>query len=53
MYACISDIGGGFFEGVCPPSNATAHLRDPPLPFDTRIDYERCPLAVFIEHVGG
>jgi hypothetical protein len=32
MYACIPDIGRGFFEGVCAPSNATAHFRDPPHP---------------------
>jgi len=32
MYACFSEIDGGFFEGVCAPSNATAHSCDPPLP---------------------
>jgi hypothetical protein len=30
MYACIPEIGGRFFEGVCVPSNATAHSCDPP-----------------------
>jgi hypothetical protein len=30
MYAYILEAGRGFFEGVCTPSNATAHLRDPP-----------------------
>jgi hypothetical protein len=30
MYACIPEDGGGFFEGVCTPSDATAHLCDPP-----------------------
>ena len=30
MYACIPENGGGFFEGVCTPSNATAHFCDPP-----------------------
>jgi hypothetical protein len=30
MYACIRETERGFFEGVCPPSSATAHLRDPP-----------------------
>jgi hypothetical protein len=30
MYACFLEIGRGFFEGMCPPSNPTAHLRDPP-----------------------
>jgi hypothetical protein len=30
MYACISEIERGFFEGVCTPSNATAIFRDPP-----------------------
>jgi hypothetical protein len=32
MYACIPEIGGGFFEGVRTPSNATANFRDPPHP---------------------
>jgi hypothetical protein len=32
MYACTRETGGGFFEGVCPPSNATANFRDPPPP---------------------
>jgi hypothetical protein len=30
MYACIRRIGGGFFDVVCTPSNATAHSCDPP-----------------------
>jgi hypothetical protein len=30
MYACIPEIGGGFFEGVCVPGIATAIIRDPP-----------------------
>jgi hypothetical protein len=30
MYACILEIGGEFFEGVCAPSNAPANFRDPP-----------------------
>jgi len=37
MYACIHEIGGGFFERVYPPNNTTAHLHDPPPPFDSRI----------------
>jgi hypothetical protein len=32
MYACIPEIGRGFFEGVYAPSSATAHLHDPPPP---------------------
>src|SRR5688500_11356394 len=32
MYACISEIGGGFSEGVCTPCNATANFCDPPHP---------------------
>jgi len=32
MYAYIPEIGGGFFEGVCAPSNATANFCDPPPP---------------------
>jgi hypothetical protein len=31
MYACIPEIGGGFFEVVCTPTNATAHPRHPAL----------------------
>jgi hypothetical protein len=30
MYACIPEIDGGFFEGVCAPCTATAYFRDPP-----------------------
>src|SRR5215217_8977434 len=30
MYVCILETGRGFFEGVCTPSNATAHSCDPP-----------------------
>jgi len=30
MYACVCEIGGGFFAGVCTLSNATANFRDPP-----------------------
>src|SRR3954469_12885356 len=29
-YACLLETGRGFFEAVCGPSDATAHLRDPP-----------------------
>ena len=29
MYAYIREAWRGFFEGVCTPSNATAHLDDP------------------------
>ena len=36
MYACACEIERRFFEGVCPPSNASAHLCDPP-PIDSRI----------------
>jgi hypothetical protein len=32
MYACIPEIGRGFLEGVCTPSNTTAYLREPPPP---------------------
>ena len=30
MYACNRETGRRFFEGVCPPSSTTAHLRDLP-----------------------
>jgi hypothetical protein len=30
MYACIPDMGGGFFARVCTPGNATANIGDPP-----------------------
>jgi hypothetical protein len=36
MYACISEIDGGFFEGVCTLSDATAHSYDPPPPRNTK-----------------
>src|SRR5215210_3884926 len=32
MYACIPEIGRGFFKGVCAPSNATVDFHDPPPP---------------------
>jgi hypothetical protein len=37
MYACVPEIGGGSFEGVCPLNNTTAHLHDPPPLFDSRV----------------
>ena len=36
MYACIPQIGGGFFEGVCTLSNAPANFSDPPPPRNTK-----------------
>src|SRR5215210_3103612 len=45
MYACILEIGRGFFEGACTPSNATAHLCDPPPPSLKRrlvLPYSKC-----------
>ena len=30
MYACIPDIDGGFFEGVCGQGNRPLAFRDPP-----------------------
>ena len=30
MYACVHEIGSGFFEGVYAPSDASANFRDPP-----------------------
>jgi hypothetical protein len=36
MYACIPEIDDGFFEGVCPLSNATANFRDPPPPLSAK-----------------
>jgi hypothetical protein len=36
MYACIRETGRGFFEGVCPPSNATANFHDPPPPLSAK-----------------
>jgi hypothetical protein len=32
MYACVLEIGRGFFEGVCTLSNAIVHSYDPPHP---------------------
>ena len=37
--ACIHETRAEFFEGLYPPSSATAHLYDPPLPLDSRIGY--------------
>jgi hypothetical protein len=37
MYACFREIGRGFFEGVCPSSNATANFRDPPTPRNAKV----------------
>src|SRR5215218_8560295 len=36
LYQTDSEIGGGFFEGVCTPSNATTNFCDPPLPRNTK-----------------
>ena len=36
MYAYTREAWRGFFEGVCTPSNATAHLDDPPPPHNAR-----------------
>jgi hypothetical protein len=43
MYACIPEIGGGFFEVVCRLGNQPLSSRDPPL--DSRIDSGRHALA--------
>ena len=32
MYACMPEIGRGFFEGVCAPCKTTVNFRDPPPP---------------------
>src|SRR5215210_2565683 len=32
MYACVLEIGRGFFEGVCASSTMTVYLCDPPPP---------------------
>ena len=42
MYACIPEIGCGFFEGVCTLSNASAIFRDPP---HTATQKDRSPIA--------
>jgi hypothetical protein len=42
MYACIPEICGRFFEGVCAPNDATAHSYDPP-PLATQRN--RSPMA--------
>ena len=42
MYDCVPENGGGFFEGVCTPSNATAHSCDPPLPTRSAREPESC-----------
>jgi hypothetical protein len=52
MYACIPEIGCGFFAGVCPPSTTTFHLHDPPSPLDSRIDSGTHPAKVSITGLG-
>ena len=50
MYACIPEIGCGFFEGVSTPSNATANFRNPPPPSLKRrlvLPYSKCSGQVF------
>jgi hypothetical protein len=42
MYACIPEIGSGFFEGVCPPTNVTANFCDPPPPHNTKDPEPHC-----------
>jgi hypothetical protein len=41
MYACIPEIGSGFFAVVCTPSDATANFSDPPPPGNA-IEPEPC-----------
>ena len=36
MYAYLYEIRGGFFEGVCTLSNATANIYDPPPPLSAK-----------------
>jgi hypothetical protein len=46
MYACVPEIGGGFFEGVCWLEDRPLVSRDPPPPLcHSRIDPGRCVLA--------
>src|SRR5215211_37395 len=50
MYAYIGESGCRFFEGVCTPSNATAHFYDPPPPSLRRrlvLPYSKCSGQVF------
>ena len=43
MYACACETWRRFFEGICAPSNTTAHLHDlPPLLVDSRIAMDSC-----------
>jgi len=42
MYACILEIGRGFFEGVCTPRNAIAHSNDPPHPRNPKEPEPHC-----------
>ena len=46
MYACIHGISSGFSAGVCPPSNASAHLRDPPRLSIRKLLYEVRPSPI-------
>jgi hypothetical protein len=42
MYACVPEVGCGFFEGVCEPSDATTHSCDPPPPRNAREPEPHC-----------
>jgi hypothetical protein len=50
MYACIPENGGGFFEGACTPSNATAIFRDPPLPRNAKTGALTIRLRPEVDH---
>jgi hypothetical protein len=46
MYACIPEIGGGFFQGVRRLEDRSLTFRDPPLlPWHSRIDSGRHTLV--------
>ena len=43
MYACIFQIGTGFFEGVCRQEDLPPTFRDPPPPCRSRMVYAGGP----------
>ena len=50
MYAYALETGGGFFEGVCAPGNATAYFRDPPPPRNKEPEPQQWGLRPEVDH---
>jgi hypothetical protein len=48
MYACILEIGRGFFEGVCGQGNQPLAFRDPPHPGIRELTLEDPPSCPWV-----